>query len=184
MLKNPRHEAFAQAVASGTSGTEAYRRVYGAKANKNAENLACRLSRNVNVRQRVSELQQKSATATTLSLQEKREFLAKLVRTPIGSIDETSELCQAAEYQVSGGLRGRLRRGQADRGNEQGETEVTTVRIKLADKLKAIELDAKLAGEFTEDHRVTLTVQTSPDVVLDTVRTMSPVLAGLTRGRN
>src|SRR5688572_30821085 len=142
ILDNPRHEAFAQAVASGLNASEAYRRVYQSTV-KNADTLSARLS--VKVRDRIKEIQTAAATSAVLTLAEKREFLAKLIRTPIGDVDERSILCQAAEYQVAGGMRGKLRRGDAESGNEQAEPAVTTVRIKMADKLKAIELDAKLA---------------------------------------
>lgn len=177
ILDNPRHEAFAQAVASGMSGSEAYRRTYGTKA-KNADCLASRLS--VKVKDRVAEIQKGSLTSTTLTLQEKREFLANLIRTPIGDVDERSILCQSAEYQVTGGVRGKLRRGPAPSGNETTVAEVTTVRIRMADKLKALELDAKLAGEFSDQPvNVNVSVHVSPEVVLNKVRTLSPALAAL-----
>ena len=65
-----------------------------------------------------------------LSLLEKRAYLAMVVRTPIGEIDEKSPLCQAVEW----GKNGR--------------------KIKMPDKLRALELDAKLAGELHESHEV------------------------------
>ena len=66
-----------------------------------------------------------------LSFDEKREFLAKLVRTPISEIDEDSEL--AEEMRVS----------------NDGATSV-----KIPSKLKAIELDARIMGEFKDSMRL------------------------------
>ncbi len=56
-LSNPRHEKFAQALAAGMSATEAYATA-GYKGDRTA---ASRLSTNVNVAQRVAELQVKAA---------------------------------------------------------------------------------------------------------------------------
>lgn len=90
----------------GKGGSDAYREVYGASPNAANANAA-RLLANDSVRRRVGELKEASATATVLSLREKREYLASLVR---GAGEEA----------------------------------------RLADRLRALELDAKLAGEFTE----------------------------------
>jgi len=59
-----------------------------------------------------------------MSLEERRLFLAAIVRTPIGRVDETSPLCQFFR-RTKGGLH-----------------------ITMPDKLRAIELDARLAGEL------------------------------------
>lgn len=105
-LANQRHEKFAQRIASGMSGAAAYRTTYGARG-ATAEVNASKLLRNAKVRDRVADLKECSATAAILSLSEKREILAGVVRG-----------------------------GEAD--------------AKLSDRLRALELDAKLAGEFTE----------------------------------
>ena len=66
-----------------------------------------------------------------LSLEEKRHFLAAVVRTPIGSISEASELC--AEYIVQVDNDGRV-----------------TTKVKALNKLEAIKIDAILAKEWEE----------------------------------
>jgi hypothetical protein len=66
-----------------------------------------------------------------LSLDEKREFLARLVRTPIADIDEESEL--AEEVRVA---------------NDGSTT------VKVPSKLKAIELDTRIMGEFKDSVRL------------------------------
>jgi hypothetical protein len=66
-----------------------------------------------------------------LSFDEKREFLAKLVRTPISEIDEESELAEEMRVSNDG-----------------------TTSVKIPSKLKAIELDARIMGEFKDSMRL------------------------------
>ena len=61
---------------------------------------------------------------------ERRQFLASVVRTPIGQLDENSPLVQSIE-----------RRTTPDGGE--------SVKLTMSDKLKAAELDAKLTGELS-----------------------------------
>lgn len=123
-LDNPKHERFAQLVATGKALGPAYREVYGDI--RGARQAGSRLLSDVDIKQRVAEIQSKSEGKAVLTIAEKREFLRRVVVTPIGQVDEESDLCQSAEY--------------SDTGRK----------FKMPDKLKAIELDAKLAGEFTE----------------------------------
>ena len=58
-LANPRHELFAQAVASGNSASEAYRQC-GA-AGKNADVQAAKLVVKSSIRERVEELKEKQS---------------------------------------------------------------------------------------------------------------------------
>lgn len=67
-----------------------------------------------------------------LSLKEKREYLASIVRTPVGDVTENSPLAQKVK-----------RTSRTDKG---GTTD--TEEIELPGKLRAIELDARLAGEL------------------------------------
>jgi hypothetical protein len=69
-------------------------------------------------------LQTAAATEGVMSLREKRLFLAAVVRTPIGEVDENSPLCQYFQRTKAG------------------------LRVTMVDKLRALELDAKLAGEI------------------------------------
>jgi hypothetical protein len=80
LLKNPKWEKFAQAVAAGASASQAYRIIKG--KGKNANVIAPRMLANVRIRARVQEFQQASATSTTLTMQERREILAKMARNP------------------------------------------------------------------------------------------------------
>lgn len=75
-LKNRRHEAFAQALATGMSATAAYRVTYGTNS-KNCDVLGPRLSLLGNVGKRISELQAASERITHLTVAEKRSIYAQ-----------------------------------------------------------------------------------------------------------
>ncbi|WP_127524596.1 terminase small subunit [Mesorhizobium sp. Z1-4] len=64
-LKNARHEAFAQALAKGTSASEAYVEA-GYKPDRGA---ASRLSANVNVQKRLAELQARGAKKVEVTVE-------------------------------------------------------------------------------------------------------------------
>lgn len=76
-LKNARHEAFAQAVADGNAEADAYKKVYGVKADV-ARRSASRLLTNVLVRARVDWLKEQNAKVKALTRERKREILAKI----------------------------------------------------------------------------------------------------------
>lgn len=135
-LKNPRHERFAQMVAIGEPAARAYRNVYGHASNSDV--LGPKLASKPLVAGRIAQIQnavqEGDLAGALMTLLEKRKFLALIVRTPCGHIDENSPLAQLVEYETLRGVKG----GRS------------LVKIKMPDKLRAIELDAKLAGEFTE----------------------------------
>jgi len=127
-LDNPRHERFAQLVASGINASESYRVAYGMTTDwrtDNADVMGPRLLGEVGIKQRVESIRTATGCSTILSLQESQEFLASVVRTPIGQIDEQSPLAQEV--------------------HRDGETGGVT-RLTMPGKLKALELHAKLAG--------------------------------------
>ncbi len=73
-LKNVRHEKFAQCVASGLTGADAYRQVRnytGKEADGNAANWMNRPG----VRERVAELKEANSGKATLSREQTIEFL-------------------------------------------------------------------------------------------------------------
>lgn len=64
VLRNARHERFAQELAKGKSQEEAYREA-GYRGDRTA---ACRLSTNVNVQARVAELQERAAIRSEITV--------------------------------------------------------------------------------------------------------------------
>lgn len=121
-LQDAQHERFACLLAEGAGVSAAY----VLAGYKESPASATRLSKKVNVESRVAWLQGQAATDTVLSIREKREFLARVMRTPIGEVNRTSDLCQ-----------------------EFTDTPDST-KYKMPDKLGAIRLDNDLAGEGSE----------------------------------
>ena len=144
LLQNPRWEKFAQAVAGGMTASEAYRQI-GGKGQGNANVHAARMMANDNIRARVKELQEASATSMVMSMKERREFLARVVRAKIGEVDDNSDLVQ------------KIKRTEAG------------LEVWMPDKRACIELDAKLSGELVEKREHTgapatgITVLTEPE---------------------
>lgn len=74
-------------------------------------------------------------------------FLADVIRTPVGQVDENSILCQEWHYQTdSGGARGRLKRGDAPSGNETELPPVDTVKVKMVGKMDAVKQICLMMG--------------------------------------
>jgi hypothetical protein len=118
---------------------------WNAKDEKMRQGMAChrarKLLQNPQVQAYVEELKAEAAARSVqekfLTLEEKRAFLARVVRTPAAEVHENSDL--ASEI----------------RPTQFGPA------IKPVDKLGALQLDAKLAGELTD--RVDVNV--SPRIV-------------------
>lgn len=155
-LDNPRHESFAQAVASGMKGVDAHRKVYG--DSKSARQRASLLLTNNDIAQRVSELSGQAATGMVMTLQQEMEYLTRAILTPLDGIDETNILCQRAKYTKAGR------------------------EIWMVDKLRAMELLARLKKELSQDvANVTISVAPlTPEQILAAVQ-RSPALQGIGR---
>ena len=96
-LKNVRHEKFAQCVASGLTGADAYRQVMnytGKEADGNAANWMNRPG----VRERVNELKEANSRKATLSREQTIEFLCNVINTSAAKVDADSPLVQSAEF--------------------------------------------------------------------------------------
>ena len=131
-LKNARHEAFAQAYAIDRNASKAFRTA-GGKGNKPNVQGSKLVSR-PEIKARVEELRAKadakSEEKTVLTILEKRQFLARVLRTPLGEITRDSDLCQ--EWSLT-----------------EGE-KTTSERLKMPSKLEAIKIDNDLAVEGAE----------------------------------
>jgi hypothetical protein len=90
-----------------------------------------RLLRSERIQKEIAKLREKAFSREALSYAEKRAFLARAVRTPVGELHEGSDLAQEVTITES--------------------KEGTTKRIKGVDRLRALELDSKLAGDFYAD---------------------------------
>jgi len=96
-LPNPRHEAFAQQVASGNNATAAYRgggarvkrwqangravAIYEGASPEVAAPAGCRLLRRPPIQARIRSLQKAAAQGVVISLNEMLEYLTRVIRT-------------------------------------------------------------------------------------------------------
>lgn len=122
---NQRQEKFAQLIVAGTPTTDAYCSAYGTKPSPATYASASRLLTHDKVKARISSLRAVVESIAVLSLAEKRKFLRDVVTTPVGHVDENNPLAERVKH------------------GPLGEREVW-----MPSKLRAMELDAKLAGEL------------------------------------
>ena len=108
VLKNVKHEKFAQLCATGLSRAEAYRRVAGVRAGKNSDANSDDWLNARGVRKRIQELQERNAERSEITREEALQWLADLIRTPIGSVGKDSPLVQAYEEDTAGNVKVRL----------------------------------------------------------------------------
>lgn len=101
MVNNPRHEQFAQGIASGLSAVQAYQQA--GFSGRSAEANAYRLMENDGVRARIAELRRENESMSVLTRQEALLFLSRAVRTSAASLKDSDPLVQEI------GDRGKLR---------------------------------------------------------------------------
>lgn len=141
MKLTTQQQRFADAILAGKTATEAYKEAGYKARNRNAASAAaCRLSNTPSVAQYIADCRAKATTSTVLTLQEKREFFARVVRTPLRSIDPNDP-----EHK-DGDLIKKYKYTSRTGGGEDGATTEVEEFEKL-DPLKAIELDNKLSGD-------------------------------------
>jgi len=121
-------------VTKGLTISESVRRAgYQFKSDRTEDygSYGCKLLKQERISSYVSKLREKAFSREALSYAEKRAFLARAVRTPVGELHEASDLAQ--EVTITEGKEG------------------TSRKVKAVDKLRALELDSKLAGDFYAD---------------------------------
>lgn len=121
-LTNSRHERFACELAKGNAAGKAYELA----GYKRDDGHASRLAGNGKIRARAAWLKRQAAAVDVLTIAEKRQFLARLVRCKAAIEPHDSDLWNGVEA-VDG-----------------------VIKYKLPDKMRAIALDNDLAGEGAE----------------------------------
>ena len=91
----------------------------------------CKLLKQDRISSYVAKLREKAFSREVLTFSEKRAWLARAVRTSVGEIHEGSDLAQ--EVTITEGKEG------------------TSRKVRAVDKLRALELDSRLAGDFYAD---------------------------------
>lgn len=150
-LKNPKWEKFAQAIANGATGVQAYRDEVAVDCTtKTAIEQASRLLADRNVSARVEELQKLAETTLEKRLGWNKEkaltYLVEILETPVGEVDEMHRLAQEVTRDEIGGQQGRLKQGQYEEGNERQSQPGERVKIKLPSKADAMKQIATMCG--------------------------------------
>jgi len=136
--KDPLHQRFADILLLETHVTNqaAYLRVYPKARPKSANTMAKRLLKRPDVIAYMTAVRAAAADDTTLSLLEKRRFLARIVRTPLLSIDPNHPNHKDGDLLLK----------YKNTTTELGGTEEIVKHCPL----KAIEIDNKLSGDDPE----------------------------------
>ena len=146
VLNNVKHEKFAQLCATGLPRAEAYRRVAGVRAGKNSDANSDDWLNARGVRKRIQELQQRNAERSEITREEALQWLADLIRTPIGSVGKDSSLVQAYEEDSEGKVKVRLAdkiAGLQTLCRMTGWNEPDQVRLSTTDSLSAYLLELR-----------------------------------------
>jgi hypothetical protein len=102
ILKNQRHEVFAQGIAKGLSASDAFRVVTPGNP-KNVDIKACQMRRQAGVEERIAELRRENDRKATLSRQQALEWLTRVITTPAGEVGPHDPLCQSNKHTTGDG---------------------------------------------------------------------------------
>lgn len=153
-LPNPRHEKFAQALAKGLSASDAY----VAAGYKESRSAASRLSTNVNIEARVSELVSKGAEKAEATVERVLKELSRIGFSDLRrAFDENGRLLRPEEWDDD--TAAAISSVEVVTRN-MGDGEVEHVhKIKVWDKNSALDKIAKHLGMFIERHEMSVTVR-------------------------
>jgi len=94
VLKNPRHEKFAQEVAKGLSASAAYQKVFSGCTVQSAETAGPKLLRSVQVNFRVDELKTKTAEKLQITREELVKMCIDIVKSKPSDAGMENPLCE------------------------------------------------------------------------------------------
>jgi hypothetical protein len=118
-------------LVEGKPQTVAYQEAFNCKTYESAGASATRLLKDARVISLVSQLRKARDEAAVLTIQEKREYLAELLRTPINEVKPDSKLVQDVTVTTT--------------TNKDGQKSQRTT-FKLPSKLDAIKIDNAMMG--------------------------------------
>jgi hypothetical protein len=107
ILKNQRHEGFAQGIAKGLSATEAFRAITPGIP-KDADVKAAQMRRQRGVEARIQELKAQNAQRAQMTREELLSFYASVIRTPADRVPPGSCVIQSYEETPEGGRKIRI----------------------------------------------------------------------------
>ena len=128
-----RQIAYCNARAEGLPKSASYLKAgFSAPNTTQAGSAACKLEKDPRIASYISTLREAAFKDVALSFAEKRAFLARAVRTSVDAVGASSDLAQEVSEEVDAS--GNVKR-----------------KIKVVDKLRALELDNKMSGDNFAD---------------------------------
>jgi phage terminase small subunit len=169
-----RQERFCQNIAIGDEGTVAYLKAGWISSRDAARASASRLLTMDNIQTRIAELREKTEAASEFKRADLVRILVAVIQTPIGQISPDSPFVQEfSEDVITGGHRGKLKRGATTSSNETAEPVVIRRRVKSIGKIEAARLLVEIMG-WKSPERVE--VETGPRI-LDSIRERAATVA-------
>jgi len=174
VIPNPRHEAFAQAIARGETAVDAYLEVFPSANRKSAKVTACTWRAREDVKVRVEEIRMETSEAAErvahFTRDEALSFLTKILRTPISELTTNSDIAhKVTRHIVSSGRRGRPKKTEEDGELEIMAPEVIRETLEMPNKLDALKQLCVMCGWVADDN------------LGDTVPGLMPLLRSLRR---
>lgn len=172
VLRNQRHELFAQELAEGKSASEAYI----AAGYKESRSAACRLSTNVNVLARVAELQGRVAEKAVVDAAWVLQRLSEEAEADVADLYDDGRLRPIAEWPLI--WRKGLVAGIEIEEEKDSKGIVTGYikKLRLSDRIKRIELIGKHCAVQAFREQVALTDPAGGPVKVDVVGDMASAL--------
>jgi len=130
---NTRQLKFCRLYAQGESIAQSHRRAgYSCPTIEGHGANGIRLLKSERIQKEIAKIREKQFEKDSLTFAEKRAFLARAVRTSVDAVGASSDLAQEVSEEVS--AEGSVKR-----------------KIKVVDKLRALELDNKMSGDNFAD---------------------------------
>lgn len=130
---NSRQLKFCRLIVSGESIAQSHRRAgYSCPTIEGHGANGIRLLKQDRIKSEIAKLREKAFERDVLTFAEKRNFLARAVRTSVSAINADSDLAQEVVEEVD--AQGNVRR-----------------KIKAVDKLRAVEIDNRMSGDNFAD---------------------------------
>lgn len=145
---DPRHQRFADLRLRGVSLIDAYLQAGFTQKDRRSSSNAKKIEQRPDVQAYMNAVRQASAGDSVLSVQEKRQFLARIVRVPLIRIDPANPDDPNAD------LIKKAKRKTTE-GNEQEPEAWVYDEVEKYDALRAIDEDNKLAGEDPASKAIT-----------------------------
>ncbi len=119
------HQIFVESLTAGHTQRSAYLQAYPTASEATAQTQSSRLLNRPDITEALARLRQQTEAAAVMTLYEKRAYLARIVRTSATDLTPGETLVQAVSTAKDG-----------------------TQTLRMPDKLRAIFLDSRLAGEL------------------------------------